>query len=159
MGGENARTVHGPARVHHARGPGLLQAAQAVGGAEQVAAGQQRQGQARLQAGQGLPVRRAAEALASRARMQGQPASAQVLQAQGQIGQHRARVVQAQAQLEAHPARPRFFQHGSGHGQAVFQVAQHGGARALAQDLGYGAAHVQVKPAVARLAQQGHGPA
>ena len=32
-------------------------------------------------------------------------------------------------------------------------------ARALAQNLGHGAAHVQIEPAVARLAQQGHGPA
>ena len=156
MLGKNGGVVHGPARIHDARCPGGLQAGQPVGGGKKIAAGQQGNGEAFGQTADGLPLSHAAKSLAGRARVQGDPARARVFKPQGQIGQHGARLVQPQAQFKANAARPRRAQHGPRDGKNIFHIAQHGGSRALAQHLGYGAAHVQVEPAETRLAQLFH---
>ena len=85
MGGEDGGIVQRAARVHDAAHAGGGLDAQAVLRAEEVAAGQQGDGELRRKGGKRLMPGFAAEALARRARMQGQPAGSGVLEAQGQL--------------------------------------------------------------------------
>lgn len=93
--------------VHDRIHAGLLQHAQAVPGAEQVAAGDEGDVQGLLEFGQHLVGGLAAEALARRTRVQGDPARAQILEAQGKVAPDMPLAVQAQTDLEAHPVRDR----------------------------------------------------
>ena len=154
---EDGGVVERATGIHDGMRAGGADAGDAVVGGEEIAAGDDGDGKAADKFGQGAGIGNAAETLPGGTGMQGDPARAEILQTEGKVMADAVGVVKAKAEFEANVPGSGGGDEGAGNVEGVGGVAKHGRPRSLFENLGYGAAHVEIEPAVTGIAQEGGG--